>query len=117
MCEHCVEEITEGKRPPMTDEMWQLAGLVWDWYRMPGNDTGGVLHIVLDDYNIEDHCLDYCAEARYYDSNGECAETPPDVAAARDAIVDGLRPLTEPERVMVVHSADPYGSFRPKEPS
>lgn len=112
MCESCVREITKGHHPPMTPDMWRLAGLAWDWYRMPGNGVGGVLHIVLDDYNVDDRSLDFCMnDSRHwsFDEGGDRAT----MLAARDKIVAGLRLLSEPERVMVVRSADPYGPVRP----
>lgn len=34
--------------------------LVRGFYQLPGNEVGGVLHIVLDDGNIEDQHIEYC---------------------------------------------------------
>lgn len=105
-------EITDGKLPPMTDEMWRLAGLSWDWYRLPGNTTGGALHITLDDMNVEDHCLDFCGIQNEYGWRPS-SPYPPESLALRDEIIAGLRILSEGERALVVHMANPYGSVRP----
>lgn len=113
MCEHCLDVICDGKRPPVTDAMRALAGLCWDWYRMPGNDTGGPLHITLDDMNVEDSNIRYCR------SNGLGPDDywPEYRTTERDALLiqicDGLLGLSVPERAMVVHIADPYGEIRP----
>lgn len=114
MCEHCLDEITEGKRPPVTDEMWELAGLCWDWYRLDGNATGGALHVVLDDMNIEDQSITYCREhlgTVWLNDGPEPA--PATMVSLGAAIVDGLMKLTEGERAMVVHVADVYDPVRP----
>jgi hypothetical protein len=109
MCEHCLDEITEGKRPPVTDAMRDLAGLCWDWYRMPGNDTGGPLHITLDDMNVEDSNIEFCRT----NGLGPDGFWPPERDALLTQICDGLLALSEGERAMVVHIADPYGEVRP----
>ena len=44
-----------------------------DYYKIPGNECGGSLHIVLDDGNTEPHFIGYCAvyAARHDDTIGE----------------------------------------------
>ena len=114
-------EISNNNPPLVTEEMRTLAGLAWDWYRLDGNETGGALHITLDDYNVEDVDLDYCAtlDTRYSGrwTEGEWVDEmepyPPGAIALRDRIIAGLRSMTLQERVVVVHVADPYGSVRP----
>lgn len=32
------------------------------YYKLPGNDTGGILHVVLDDGNLEDDHIRSCME-------------------------------------------------------
>lgn len=119
MCEQCLDWITDGVRPPMTSAMWELAGLCWDWYQMDGNDTGGALHVVLDDMNIEDHSLAWCRTESIHtlwtDRGREPA--PPEYVAAATKILDGLAALDDAQRAMVVHMADVYGPTRPKGPS
>lgn len=34
--------------------------LVEEYYRKPGNGVGGNLHIVLDDYNIQNRHIEFC---------------------------------------------------------
>jgi len=122
MCEFCLDVITQGNRPPMTDQMWTLAAIAWDWYQLPGNDCGGELHVVLDDMNVEDDCLAFCRNAAIRAAGlgpiEHLAErVDPDVLLLiASTILDGLQELTEPERAMVVHFADVYGSKRPRKP-
>lgn len=56
--------------PPATSE---VDTLVARFYAMPGNSTGGALHIVLDDTNIGDDAIRWCVER---------AEKASDLAAA-----------------------------------
>ena len=37
--------------------------LIHNYYQIPGNGAGGVLHIVLDDGNLEDSNLMFCENA------------------------------------------------------
>lgn len=118
MCEACVDHYTRGHRPPMTDPMWELAGQVWDWYQLDGNDTGGVLHVVLDDYNVEDRCLDYCEPQLgwMWDDGVKVVATEQHRKAGAE-IIAGLRALTEPARAVVIRHADVYASTRPTRPA
>lgn len=36
--------------------------LIEAYYRKPGNEVGGNMHVVLDDYNLEDWCIAYCRD-------------------------------------------------------
>jgi hypothetical protein len=36
--------------------------LIDEFYKLPGNSTGGLLHIVLDDSNWEDEHIEFCRE-------------------------------------------------------
>lgn len=40
----------------------EMAEWVREFYRMPGNEVGGSLHIVLDDKNLADHHVASCIE-------------------------------------------------------
>lgn len=101
MCYYCLVNVYKGESLPMSPGMWRLAGLAWDWYQLRGNDTGGALHVVLDDMNVDDESLHWCGArpSVFPDLQGE--------------IVSGLLELSEPERALVVHRADVYGSVRP----
>ena len=68
--------------------------------------TGGWLHIVLDDWNVDDRCLDYCerdlakAEAKPYDPDGDEAwpwSHPDSLKVQRECLV-AFRGLSEDER-------------------
>jgi len=100
MCWSCVvsEFVNAGLTPEqveITPEMDRLAGAIWAWYQMPGNEAGGVLHVVTDDFNIDDHSLDFCSTFEAESLDAEYAE-------ARDFIIDGMRVLSIPERALVV---------------
>ena len=41
----------------------EIHGAVTHYYRRPGNEVGGPLHLVLDDYNLDDASIDFCIEA------------------------------------------------------
>lgn len=40
----------------------EVLPLVWAYYAKEGNGTGGSLHIVLEDENIEDHHVRFCLQ-------------------------------------------------------
>lgn len=40
----------------------EVRPLVDAYYKLDGNGAGGELHVVLDDYNYERHCISYCIE-------------------------------------------------------
>lgn len=40
----------------------EVLPLVQAYYSIPGNGVGGSLHIVLDDDNVQDWCVDACIE-------------------------------------------------------
>jgi hypothetical protein len=116
MCESCVDMYVADSGatewPEMTDAMWELAGLCWDWYRLPGNAVGGPLHIVLDDTNVEADHIEWCIEhAEHHD--GPMSDSTKELMRK---ITDGLLALTEAERAVVTIEADPYGDERPVKP-
>lgn len=43
--------------------------LVRAYYAKPGNEAGGSLHIVLDDGNVDDDCVEFCE--KYATENGD----------------------------------------------
>jgi hypothetical protein len=42
---------------PTVNELLPLVNL---YYALPGNGSGGSLHIVLEDHNVEDHSVRHC---------------------------------------------------------
>lgn len=68
MCWSCVEDYMaaegrevdweSGATPPVRLDLRELMIEVTQWYRW--HPTGGPLHIVLDDSNVEDGALDFC---------------------------------------------------------
>jgi hypothetical protein len=45
------------------------AGLVYDFYQLPGNEAGGPLHIVTDDDNLETYNVEWCLERAMKEQN------------------------------------------------
>ena len=80
--------------------MQSVANLISLFYQLPKCSTGGPLHIVLDDYNIDDECLDLC-EASLAEDYGHWAWSP-SAELLGHKIVDGLRPLTLAHRAAVI---------------
>lgn len=70
-----------------------LARKIKEFYATSGNETGGVLHIVLDDFNIDDEDIDWCLEQEGVDD------------AAKD-IVGRLKTFDKSERMAIVSSGD-----------
>jgi hypothetical protein len=65
-----------GHERPVTTKptVPEVLPLVRAYCAKPGNATGGSLHIVLDDGNIEDHHIRYCAEFAEKRGDGEGVE-------------------------------------------
>lgn len=81
---------------------------------MPGNGIGGPLHVTLDDMNIEDSNIEFCRESGLGIREDYWPEyRTPGRDALLGTICDGLLALSEGERAMVVHIADPYDDARP----
>lgn len=45
-----------------SEDMEEIAWMIAQWYKQPGCETGGPLHIVTDDQNVEDDDLIFCHE-------------------------------------------------------
>lgn len=58
MCEDCWIEMGKPNKLPVRADFF--ARQVRRLYGMPRGGVGGNLHIVLDDWNLEDSSLDYC---------------------------------------------------------
>ena len=50
--------VTDQPKPLVPD----VAPVALAYYRLPGNGSGGSLHVVLDDTNLEDHSVRFCAD-------------------------------------------------------
>ena len=115
MCYYCAVEYVTGidtskedvpehiDWPPITDEMRKAALLIRDLYELPEGGTGGPLHVVVDDYNVEDDSIDFygrcvrgentdCDDASYY---GEAWPALQDVS---QQIIGLFRQMTVAER-------------------
>lgn len=101
MCVGCVKEYLVGSPVSrVTETMTETAQLIAEWYSLAGNEvTGGILHVVVDDYNLDDvhvsieHLRTYVAQ--------HAAE--PNYWAKAEAILERLSAMTIGERGVTVH--------------
>jgi hypothetical protein len=49
ICRKAIAIVSRGDKPTVSEARW-LKDL---WYRIPGNEVGGELHVILDDGNLE----------------------------------------------------------------
>lgn len=102
MCEGCWYEY--GLPKIDTPAVRAAADTIRAVYNAPGGLAGGNLHIVIDDYNVEDEHLEFCA-ARHAEHVGT---DDPALVDAEARCIDALRPLTEEERVSAIALCDGY---------
>lgn len=86
--------------PPMTDAMRQLVEQINRLYEMPNCGVGGPLHVVTDDFNVEDHCLDACE--RLLTDPEPWYGTDEAMVALTRTIIAGMRRLTLGQRGTVL---------------
>jgi hypothetical protein len=86
----CALLLERGKKP----EVPEVIGLVREFYALDGNGVGGVLHVVLDDCNIEDGIVDSCIGSAIASDD-------------RDgwAMACVLRMMSKTQRLKIVHLA------------
>lgn len=96
----CWEEY--GKPVIDSPEVRQTVLLVKRVYEFSG--VGGNLHVVVDDWNLEDACLDSCEKFIKENPN----ESGPDQIAAETECLNALRRLSEEERAAVMARYDGY---------
>lgn len=109
MCDDCVSEY--GGLAPYTSKMEGLSILIREFYKWPGCETGGPLHVATDDYNLEDSSLAFCRKSLESDGwwlQEHLIPAGVDIAVWRNIgrmILDGLEQLSVQERATVVHRA------------
>lgn len=82
----------------------ELILAVCEWYTLEGNDTGGPLHIVVDDYNVEDDFLTSCRESLLNDPTYDHYRDV-DWTTLGIKILDGLYALDITDRKTVLKEA------------
>jgi hypothetical protein len=99
-----IEEVHDGGWPALTGLMVQVARAIQDLYAQEGCETGGPLHVVVDDDNVNDTSLVGCA--RFCDPDDWAEDRFSDeVYNLSIAILWGLSAMTEIERLVVVEMA------------
>lgn len=97
MCRGCY--LSDGSPTCDTPDVRKAAEAVEALYDHPSGIVGGALHVVTDDWNVDEGSLDACRarigaiekEARYPDD-------PPGLTALEQAAFDALKVLTPAER-------------------
>lgn len=91
MCIECWKEL--GKPKMRTPQIERCAELVDELYQF--NPVGGHLHIVTDDWNLEDHSVEFC---RKYVEEQE----PTEQTHVEAQIIQLMQPMSEEERGAVL---------------
>lgn len=77
MCQTCFEEA--GSPSVLNAKIIEASEAIKDLYLQEGCSCGGYAHIVVDDWNLEDHHIKYCIEIAekgdkdYIDNDGKVA--------------------------------------------
>lgn len=103
MCYGCWEEM--GKPSDVTPEIDRAAALVRRLYDLPEGAAGGNLHIVTDDWNLEDEHVLWCRDQVVRIASGKVEEfdfTDPQQIAVERELIDLLMPMTEAQRGTVL---------------
>jgi hypothetical protein len=93
---------------PVTRAVAVLVNRLYTEFATVGGCVGAGLHIVTDDYNVEDACLDYCEstlDTHWSADPREFGASRNDIAsliALEREIIAGLRPLSEHERLSAI---------------
>lgn len=97
MCSECAKEYAAVSLPENHEQIVASMQAIYDH---PDGTTGGPLHIVLDDYNVDS--VEWCEERLNQIGTDEEAswlrDLDPDLIAAARRCVLLLKPLTEAER-------------------
>lgn len=123
MCRNCVASymLDLGDRDVVTDEEWdsidwpystpemrRLTAAIQRLYGFDACSVGGPLHIVTDDYNIEDASLDFCERdlGTHWALNEISAEEREAITETTREIIALMRPMTLQERVVALGRTD-----------
>lgn len=102
MCESCLRLYLDDVPVPAYDRgMAELVADLQGYYSV--HETGGRLHVAVDDFNLSDEVIDWCLSGQPEDLGGPLE--PPDLAWS---IARRLRNRTVPERALVVGIAHGY---------
>lgn len=94
MCIDCTRRYVESSPVrQITEHMTETARLIQEWYGHDGNGAGGMLHVALDDFNLEDHHLEW---------HEQDADRSDPLWPEAEVILDRLGDLTIGERAIVV---------------
>lgn len=119
MCRQCVADVMYGheKNTPIDEEAWdaiewpawtadmeRCSELVGHLYSLPECAVGGPLHVLTDDFNVEDGTLDFCADG--IKDHWSVQRVEPidavDIATTATKIIELTRSMTIEERITVL---------------
>lgn len=96
MCIDCAMTMIGDAIPvKITSQVRATAEMIGEWYEQDGHGVGGILHVILDDDNLEDGSLDITG---YVDLSGVSHQE----AYEAGLIIGMLRNLTLPERAVAI---------------
>ena len=105
MCENCYNE--KGRPAIVNKRTKAAADLISDVYEHHG--AGGGLHVVVDDFNTDDSCVQFCKsyiESEDYRQNVSKARL-----MAEEKCICALAEMSEPERTTALAIHDGYLNF------
>lgn len=106
MCMGCLEEHDAYSALPATENMLQAASLIEELYEY--HSAGGPLHVITDDFNVEDSNLAFCLLQIPGWNDPYNAEDSPHVQWLSSKILDLLEPMTESQRGASIGIAHGY---------
>lgn len=97
MCYSCYEEA--GSPSIVTDKTIAVANLIKRLHSTGYGIVGGNLHVVLDDWNLEDKSLQWCIDVALPENNAVGTDKQLEL---EKAILNGLMQCTQDERYSVL---------------
>lgn len=100
------EQIEGMVLPPQTPEMLRLGALVEEFYALPECSVGGPLHVVTDDYNVEDDSIAFCERSLddHWSIERQATDEGREVVRAKAReIIALMRPMTLAERAVALY--------------
>lgn len=83
-----------------------IRACIEELYGLPECSTGGPLHIIVDDENVEDHHLDFCRQAleegRHWSMDDADPVAVEAIKLVGKEILDRLSPLVPRDRIRVM---------------
>lgn len=102
MCDICWVEQGRPTKECLPPNSVEIVSAIRDLYEMPRCEAGGPLHVVLDDWNLEDEFLIPWVGPKGLDGAVIDRVFSSEVISKAQTICDLMRPLSEAERAAVL---------------